>query len=649
MAKRLQNRRLLALVLLLVAAFAGLSYRLVDLQVLQHETLSAKAAQQGREVIQREPRRGDILDARGNLLATSVFVKTVCANPALLGNFQAKVARAIAPLLDLNEGELYNRLLPRLRVNAQGLVLTNTNGQPLTNRYVVLQRKVSVETWEKVRQAMSCLEFTTNEIKLPPKAFATYCRELKTGGIFADAFNDQQRVYQGQTLAAHVLGYVGMSERNQDGARILETTGKDGVEATFNSKLAGVRGWRKTEKDSGQRELVTLRGEDVEPRDGLNVVLTIDSVIQHILETAMAEAMVKHTPISISGVAVRPRTGEILALATLPTFDPNRLDSVPEEARRNRVITDLIEPGSTFKIVVVSGALNDSVVRLADQFDCEHGHFSFAGRVLHDDHASDVLSVEGIITKSSNIGAAKIGIKLGEKRLYDYIRGFGFGERTGVPLPGEVRGILHPTKEWSKVSIAQIPMGHGVAVTRLQMTMAMCAIANHGVLMRPMLVDRLEDREGQVAAKYLPQRERQVITEASADLMVKALKTVVSAVGTAPKAALEHYTVAGKTGTARKVENGVYVSGKYISSFIGFFPADEPELCISIIMDEPKQGYYGGLTAAPVFKQVAEKAAAYLNIRPDIKGSEPEGTNTVAVMTDLRASKTVAARPVSPP
>jgi cell division protein FtsI/penicillin-binding protein 2 len=440
-----------------------------------------------------------------------------------------------------------------------------------------------------------------------------------------------------------------MDERDVEGARVLETAGKDGIESTLNSKLAGVRGWRKTETDRQRHELVALRDQDVEPRDGLNVVLTIDSVLQHILETALAEAMEKNTPISISGIAVRPRTGEILALATLPTFDPNTPGSAAVEARRNRAIADLIEPGSTFKIVVVSAALNDSVVRLTDQFDCEHGHFAYAGRVLHDDHSFDVLSVEGIITHSSNIGAAKIGIKLGEKRLYDYIRNYGFGERTGVPLPGEVRGIVHPIKDWSKVTIAQIPMGHGVAVTRLQMTMAMCAIANHGVLMRPMLVDRLEDRDGLVIAKYSPQRVRQVVGEPAANLLVKALKTVTSSEGTAPKAALEHYSVAGKTGTARKVENGVYVPGKYITSFIGFFPADDPELCISIIMDEPKQGHYGGAIAGPVFKQVAEQAANYLNIRPDLKSPEPPVAEPLPSAADLRSSKAVAARPVNPP
>ena len=645
MAKRLQYRRLLLLVLLLSAAFAGLGYRLVDLQVIRHEQLGAEAAQQGQANILREPRRGDILDARGNLLATSVFVKTVFADPTLLGDCQAKVARAIAPLLDLKEGELYNRLLPRFRVNDQSQVITNRNGQPLTNCYVVLKRKVSIETWDKVCQAMSRLEFTTNEVKLPPKAFAGFCRDLKAKAIGTEP--DQQRYYPNQSLAAHVLGYVGMEERDQDGVRISETTGKDGIEFTLNSKLAGVPGWRKTETDRQKRELVALRDQDVEPRDGLNVVLTIDSVIQHILETALAEAMEKHTPISISGIAVRPRTGEILAMATLPNFDPNTPGSKAVEARRNRAIADLIEPGSTFKIVVVAGALNDSVVRLTDQFDCEQGHFAYAGRVLHDHESYGLLSVENIITKSSNIGAAKIGIKLGEKRLYDYIRDFGFGERTEVPLPGEVRGIVHPIKSWSKVSIAQVPMGHGVAVTRLQMTLAMCALANHGVLMRPMLVDRLEDREGHVVAKYSPQRARQVIGEPAANLMLKALKTVVSSEGTAKGAALDHYTVAGKTGTANKVENGAYSSDKFIASFIGFFPADDPELCISVVMDEPKHGYFGGLTAAPVFKQIAERAANYLNVRPDLKDSEPSLPETIAAAPDLRPIKKVAARPLN--
>jgi cell division protein FtsI/penicillin-binding protein 2 len=308
------------------------------------------------------------------------------------------------------------------------------------------------------------------------------------------------------------------------------------------------------------------------------------------------------------------------------------------------VITDIAEPGSTFKIVVVSGALNERIVKLTDIFDCENGHFFYGGHPLHDHEAWGDLSVEKIITKSSNIGAAKVGIKMGEDKLYKYICDFGFGETTGLPLPGEVsaKPFVPPVKKWSKVSIARIPMGQGVSVTRMQMVMAMCAIANKGVLLRPMLVERLEDREHAVLAKYYPQRVRQVISEDTAKLMVRALKTVVLPDGTAPKAALEHYSVAGKTGTAQKVENGAYVH-KYFSSFIGFFPADDPQLCISVTMDEPKKGYYGGQTAAPVFKQIAEQAANYLNIRPE-DGDPSSLPDPLALPADNGLLKTAAAR-----
>jgi cell division protein FtsI/penicillin-binding protein 2 len=631
MAKRLQFRRVLMLVVLVLIAFAGLGYRLVDLQVLRHEALSAKAQENTQLEFPLEPRRGDILDAKGNLLATSVLVKTVCADPTTVGNRQTEVARTLAPLLQLSEAQLVEKLMPR--------TFQNEKGETATNKYVKLKDKVSVDTWQKIQTAMTNLSFGLDEKKLSRNEKAFY-QTLRHKAIFAE--DDQLRAYPNQALAAHVLGYVGIEERKTDGVKRIETVGKDGIEHTFDINLRGVRGWRVTEKDGKAREMVSRREQDVEARDGMNVVLTIDSVIQHIVETALAEAMEKHSPVSISGIVVRPRTGEILALATLPNYDPNFPGNFTPEARRNRVIADVAEPGSTFKIVVISGALNDRTVSLADSFDCEHGHFWYAGKNLHDHKSYDVLSVENIITKSSNIGAAKVGIKMGENRLYEYIREFGFGARTGVPLQGEVSGIFHPLKAWSKVSIAQIPMGQGIAATRLQMTMAMCAIANGGWLMRPMLVDRLEDTDHRVVAKYTPQRVRQVISESTDKLMVKALKTVVSSEGTAPMAALEHYTVAGKTGTAQKAEHGVYVPGKYFSSFIGFFPADKPELCISVTMDEPKDGHYGGDTAAPVFKQIAERAANYLNLRPE-DGVDPV-PETPAAIEDARVIRTAAAR-----
>ena len=631
----LQSQRLVMLTLLMGAAFAALAYLLIDLQVLRYDELSAKARGNTIREFLLEPRRGDILDAKGNLLATSVFVKTVCADPMLIGPRAAEVARAVAPLLQMSEAELQERLKPRLTRNEQGVLITN--------RYVVLKRKVQLETWQQIQAVMTNLSFGLDEKKLS-RAERAFYRGLRRAGVYAESVDDQLRVYPNHALAAHVLGYVGMSEREIDGRRHLETSGKDGLERVFDSKLAGVRGWRVTETDRPGREVVSLRKQNVEPHDGYNLVLTLDSVAQHIVESALAEAMEKYSPVSISGLVVRPRTGGILAMATLPNFDPNNPGAAVPDARRNRIITDVTEPGSTFKIVVVSGALNDRVVQLSDSFDCENGRFHFAGRVLHDHKPYGVLSVENIIAKSSNIGAAKIGIKLKEDRLYDYIRDFGFGARTSLSLPGEVSGIVHPVKNWSKVSIVQIPMGHGMAATGLQMTMAMCALANKGVLMRPMLVDRLEDRDHNVITKYPPQRVRQVISEAAARQMIQALKAVVLPGGTAPEAALEHYTVAGKTGTAQKSGGpSGYLPGKYFASFIGFFPADEPEVCISIMLDEPKHGYYGGQVAAPVFKQIAERLAGYLNINPE-DGETLPGTGAVTVSLDNRTFKTAAAR-----
>jgi cell division protein FtsI/penicillin-binding protein 2 len=622
------------LALLLALAFAGLGYRLVDLQLLRHDEFSAIAQQNTQHEFLLAPRRGDILDAKGNPLATSLFVKTVCADPALLGDRQPEVAHALAPLLQLNEAKLALSLMPRVHPNEKG--------QAVTNQFVCLKRKVPLETWEKIQATMTNLSFEGLDETRLSKTQRAFFRSLRQQAIFAR--EDQLRFYPNQTLAAHVLGYATTEERELNDTTVTETVGVDGIERTLDAKLAGVRGWRLTETDRQRRELVPWREQEVAPRDGFNVVLTIDSIIQHILESTLAEAMDKHSPISVSGIVVRPRTGEILGLATLPNFDPNNPGSATADARRNRVITDIAEPGSTFKIVVVSGALNDRTVRLSDTFDCEHGHFFYAGAPLRDHESYGVLSVENIITKSSNIGAAKIGIKMGENRLYDYICNFGCGTATGIPLPGEVsaRLFVPPVRKWSKISIARIPMGQGISVTRLQMVMAMCALANKGWLMRPMLVDCLEDRDHNIVAKYSPQPVRQVVSEATAKLMVQALKTVVSPEGTAPKAALEHYTAAGKTGTANKVENGQYVH-KFFSSFIGFFPADNPELCISVTMDEPKQGYYGGQVAAPFFKQIAERAANYLNIRPE-KGDGPVLPDTLTAPSESRSVRTAVAR-----
>lgn len=641
MGKRLQYRRLLLLGALLGGAFALLACRLVDVQVVRHVELQAKA--QHLRVIPLAPRRGDILDANGHLLATSVFVKTVCADPTLLGKRQAEVARVIAPLLQLDEREVYQKLQPQTFVNPQG--------ETVPDKYVVLKNKVPVETWDQVRRAMTNLTFGVDEKKLPLSERRFYAN-LRTKAIFTDPVDEQVRNYPNKSLAVHVIGFLGMDGQTNS-PTFGQIVGADGVERYMQEKLAGTAGWRVTETDAKSREVVALRRQEINARDGYNVVLTIDSVLQDLLERALAEGMKNHTPLNISGIVVRPRTGEILAMATLPNFDPGDLKGDPA-ALRNRAIADVMEPGSTFKIVAVSGALNDRTITMNEIFNCEHGSFFFAGRTLHDhDKTCGLLPVERIITKSSNIGAAKIGIKMGSRRLYEYMCDYGFGTRTGIPLPFESSGIVHRVEKWSKVSIAQIPMGHGIAVTRLQMVMAMSAIANNGRLMRPFLVNRLEDREGHVVAQYQPEQVRQVVSEATAQQMVKALKTVVTKEGTAEKAALDDYTVAGKTGTAQKTIEGVagYAPGKYIASFIGFFPADKPELCISIVMDEPdkKLGYYGGSAAAPVFREFAIAAANYLKIRPDRTNALPVLASAANSLSRARPASSAIVKPLRKP
>ncbi len=612
--------RLLTLAAFVVAGFCGLGFRLVELQILRHEELRDLAKDNTRRTLTIEPRRGDIRDIKGNLLATSRVVKHVVADPSMLGDRQALVARTLAPLLQIPEGELLRKLTPGGRMD--------TNGVLVTNRWVSLKKKVPLETWRHVTAAMAKLDFGYDEKaeRKLPRSQQQFFRALRHKAIYAEQPDLQQREYPSKRLASHILGYTGTAERKINNRTYTDYVGMDGIELALDAKLSGVRGWVQTEKSHGGQEIVTLRQQEVEPRNGYNVVLTVDSGLQNIVESELAEGIKRHNPNAAHAIMVRPRTGEILAMATLPDYDPNQPGDGPEGNRRNRLIADIMEPGSTFKAVTIAAALNEKLVTLSDTFDCENGRFFYAGHWLreHESHGYGVVSVETIIAKSSNIGAAKIGIKLGDTGLHGYIRAFGFGDVTGIPLRGEQRGIVHPVRNWTSLSISRVPMGHEVAATPLQMCMAFATLANGGRVMRPMLVDRFEDDRGQVVMKIQPQFIRQAVSPQAAKLMNDALKTVVSANGTALKARLEYYTVAGKTGTAQKAGPGGYMPGKYFSSFIGYFPADNPELCIAVIFDEPHTGgYYGGAVCAPVFKAIAERAASYLNIKPDITPPTP--------------------------
>ncbi len=599
------KRWIIFFMFIMFLSFALLGYRLVDLQLIQHDPLSLTAEKYTKRRFILEAQRGNILDNLGNLLSTSLFVKTVCADPSMIGTFQPQIARTLAPLLEMDEAELHEKLTPK--------VFENDQGQMRTNRYIVLRRKVPRERWEAIRVALNEMNLDVGKEELT-KGEKQFLRGVRKS-VFIERVDDQLRVYHNKHLASHVLGFVGGTDHK----------GKEGIESVMDSKLTGTAGWLETVIDSKGREVVEWRGQNVPPRNGLNVMLTLDIGLQSFVESELEKALAKHKPVGITAIVVRPQTGAILAMANRPDFDPNRPGEFHAASRRNRAVTDTMEPGSTFKIVTVAGGLQDGRVTLDSIFNCERGSFFYGGRRLHDHHAYGSLSVMKIITKSSNIGAAKIAIRLGAPRFHHYIREFGFGERTHISLPGEVRGKVHPLKKWNKLSITRVPMGHEVAVTPVQMVMMMSAVANGGKLMRPMLLDSLRDEKGRVVVKYHPEPVRQVISPKIARNLTEALKTVVGEGGTARRAMLEDYSVAGKTGTAQKAGMGGYIPGKYYSSFVGFFPADKPALCIFVGLDEPTGDYYGGLTAAPIFKAIAERTASYLGIKPDLLVSERKG------------------------
>jgi cell division protein FtsI/penicillin-binding protein 2 len=594
-------------------ALVALGTWLYVLQVLMHDTFKDVVEGNTHRVFLKQPRRGDILDINGHKLATSEPVRRVLADPTLIHPHQSEVGRALAAWLSMSQEQI---------AFALRLVRTNELGVAYTNKFVDFKRKVTTEQWAQITNAMVTV---ARNLDLPglKRSERNALQNMARRGIYSE--DEYRRVYPCADLAAHVLGYVQEVERvfTNSTTRVATTEmlGIYGIEHWLDEKLKGSRGWRVTETDRRQREVVVRRNQDVDSKPGLDVVLTIDSFIQNILETQLVEAVKKYTPRSACGIVVRPRTGEVLAMASLPDFDPNYPGRTADEsALRNRVIADVHEPGSTFKIVVVSGALNDQRATLQDVFFCENGTWLFRGKPLRDHEHYGDLTLEAILTKSSNIGAGKVAVQcLGEQRLYEYVTRFGFGSRSGITLDGEIAGIVRPVERWDGLTVSRIPMGQAIATTQLQMTMAMAAIANEGRLMRPMLIHGLKNANGEMVQRYQAQVVREVISPRAARAMVTALKTVPTRDGTAPKAEMEHYTVAGKTGTAQVAGRGGYQPGKYISSFIGFFPADEPELCISIQLEEPDvtKGYYGGQTAAPYFKNVAEQVANYLKIRPD--------------------------------
>ena len=576
-----------------LAAFGGMSYRLFHLQVVRHEELLAKVRSLHERKQYIAPVRGDILDVKMNVLAQTITVWNLSADPALTRPAAREWARILSPALQMSRADLVERL-----------------SRP--GRNVVLKKRLTDETVTALKDQIE----KTNR------------RPARGGQLRGMKFEREfQRYYPNGVLASHVVGFTSNEWQDYGGQQVSVQKGVDGIEGFFDQELAGTVGYRLIEKNRRGEELVAFRGEDVPPRNGCRIVLTIDQTIQHIVEEELERVCEERQPGSAVAIVMRPDTGEILAMANRPAFDLN--DPNKDVATmKNLAIADAREPGSTFKIVVVGAGLDRKMITLDDTFFCENGRFLYAGYYLHDHKAFGNQTVWQIIAHSVNIGAAKIALKLGEQTFYQYICKFGFGKTTSVQLPGEARGLVHPPKSYSKISQTRIAMGHEITATPLQTILAMSTVANGGNLMKPTIVKRILNEENETIKEFAPETRRRVLRRAAAAQLTEALVKVVGPDGTAEKASLPGWTVAGKTGTAQKLENGKYLNNKYYSSFVGFFPAERPQLCILVGLDDIND--YGGQAAAPVFRQIGLRSAAYLDLLAPPGGPGKEGPFAVA-------------------
>jgi cell division protein FtsI (penicillin-binding protein 3) len=565
-----------------IALFSLFSFRLVYLQLIKHDEYAGLAAEKHgyKQIIYAE--RGAIFDANQEVLAHNFPVETVVADATHLQNVEAAIP-ILRDALKIPARELAEKL-------------------GTERRYIVLKREVPTALVASLREQF---------------------RDKNVRGIYFE--HDSARIYPNGSMLCHVIGFTDFNHR-----------GIQGVEASMDQYLRGENGYRYIEHNRAGQEIVLYRGPEHAPRDGYQVHLTIDLNLQNIVENEIDAAVKELHPKKATIILMRPQTGEILALANRPAFDLNKRGEAKPEQMKNRAVVDMMEPGSTFKIVTASAALNEHKVKPDTSIFCERGAWNYGGRVLHDHKAFGDLTVRDILIKSSNIGAAKLAISVGDEKFYEYIRRFGFGERTGIELPGEIPGLIRSPQSWSKISITRIPMGHEIGVTALQMAVAMCAIANGGKLMTPRIVKSITNADGSTVTKFSPTVLRQVISPATAKQIGDALRGVVSDRGTAAAAAVPGFVIAGKTGTAQKVDpRGGYEHGKYVVSFIGYLPADHPEFVGLVVLDDAHTANpelnYGGLVAGPIFSRVAEKAARYLDLQPHEELTKQPAAGRVAL------------------
>ncbi len=552
---RSRERRSLLLCLVLACALAAVTVRLFTLQVREGRHLAERATRQYQRLVPLISKRGTIRDRNGRELAVSLTVSSIFAQPRQVTH-RDEVARTLAPLVGVSSTEILRKLSH------------NTS-------FVWIRRRVDpVE--------------------------ATAVERLGLPGIYL--VPEAKRYYPQQELAAHVLGFVGEDDK-----------GLEGVEFQYDEALGGKPQWVVRQQDALGRPL--FRGESRQRPHDLTV--TVDQVIQYVAERELTQAVALTGARAGTVIVMDPMTGQILALANSPTFNPNRFTHFPAVARRNSAITDFYEPGSAFKIVMAAAALEEGIVRPRDRFYGEGGVIQVEGVTIRDHEKYGWLTFEEVMAQSSNVGAIKVGLKMGKSLYYSHISGFGFGSITGVDLPGETPGLIRRPHKWTGLSLSSLSIGQEISVTPLQMITAFSAVANGGYLVRPYLAKSLWDPEGRIVHETTPLYIRRVISEETARTLTAILTRAVTE-GTGKAASVPGYTVAGKTGTSQKSDpaTGRYSHDKVIASFAGYVPAEQPRLAILVVIDEPRELAWGATAAAPVFREIAREALAYLKVSP---------------------------------
>ena len=549
----------LILVSILFALFgAGIVGRLFSLQVMQHDDLVSRSEKQHQRTVEIHYGRGSVFDRNMNELATNIKVESVYATPQEVVD-KKRATRVLAKALNLNHTSIYKKLNSK-------------------RHFVWLKRQVLPAEIARLRKS-----------SLPGINF----------------ISEDKRFFPKRELASGVVGFTG-----------VDNQGLEGIEQRYDSTLKGNVVKAVMEKDARGKLVQFNKQANGQVSGSRSVVLTIDEVIQFFTEHHLKKQVAKHQAESGVAIVMNPNTGELYAIANVPQYNPNNFSAYKRNLRRNHAVSSVYEPGSIFKPIVAAASIDAGVARPQDTFFCENGKFKVGNKTVGEavNHKYGWLTLQDIIVKSSNIGSIKIARQLGKQSYYDYIRKFGFGQKTGIELPGEEGGLLHELSAWDPMSLASISFGQEIGVTPLQMTNAISAIANGGTLMVPRIT-RAILKDGQIEKRFEPKAVRRVVSIQSSRQVIDILKHVVKD-GTGKNAAVKGYEVAGKTGTAQKYDakTGRYSKTAYVSSFIGFAPADAAKVAILVMIDNPKGVHYGGSVAAPVFSNIARETLRYLNV-----------------------------------